>query len=175
MIKLIITGLLSFFSFIVYAQVNNNDETTHTSEETSLLPDTHLGKEILPPQVSTGFLNRNPEIEHAKWSQDGENYAATFEKEGTTIRSEYNYDGTWIGDFTVIEKSEVPSAVIQQVEHDYQNKNIEDIYKVETEDGVLYQFSLSNGADENIVRFDNEGNQVEIGESLNNKKMDDSE
>lgn len=154
---------LTIFSFTTFAQTGE-----------PLLQDTPLREDQLPPQVSSQFQKHNPEIEHATWTQEGENYAASYEKEGKNIRSEYNYDGTWIGDFRPIDMSEVPSAVIQQVEEEFSDYQIQETYSVETEEGRLYQFLVSDGTDENSIRFDEDGNQVEIGESLDNEIMEDS-
>jgi len=168
-----ITAAFFLCSITVFAQLNTNEQITTNRDDSDLLPDTHLGKEILPPQVSTGFLNRNPEIKHANWAQDGENYIVTYEREGETMLSKYNYDGTWTGDFSPIEKDDVPDAVSQQLERDYQEHQIEEAFKVETEEGVHYQFVVSDETGENSIRFDAEGNQVEIGESMNNEIMED--
>lgn len=171
--KLLLVFTVLFLSITAFAQLNKDDKNPTNRDDTSILPDTHLGKGILPPQVSTEFLNRNPEIEHAEWIQDGENYIATFEKDGENVRSEFNYDGTWIGDFSAVDEHDIPAAVKQQLDSDFQEYTITESYKVETDEGVHYHFLVSDGNDENAVRFDAEGNQVEIAESMNNEKKDD--
>jgi hypothetical protein len=170
--------LIFTFAFICcfqlgFAQIDNPEDTTTSPIGSSLDPDTPLQEDQLPPQVASGFHNRNPEIEHATWYQNGENYAATFEKGGETLRSEFNYDGTWIGDYRNIDETEIPGPVKQQLDKDYQGYQIEEAFSVETEEGIMYQFSVSDGMQENTLRFDSEGNEVEIAESMNNKKMED--
>jgi uncharacterized protein YxeA len=143
--------------------------------ETSLIPETPLQEDQLPPQVSSEFQINNPEVKHATWTQNGENYVATFESEGAVVRSEYNYDGTWIGNFHPVDEAEIPAAVKKQLDKNYQGQQIEEAYKVETQEGIHYQFSVSDGEQENYIRFDPDGNQVEIAESMNNEKMEDPE
>lgn len=172
---LLVAGFLTFFSVTAFAQLNKADTTGHTTPHNNLLPDTHLGKGILPPQVSTGFLDRNPEIEHATWEQDGENYIANFEKDGKKMRTKYNYDGTWIADFILIDISEVPEVITKKVETEHNNKNVEEVYKLESEDGIRYQLSVSDGTEETSLRFDEEGNEVEIAEDTNTENVNDND
>ncbi len=155
-------------SFNLSAQINEMGDLALDEDKESLLFDVPLREENLPPQVSSQFHDKYPAIEQATWTQNGENYAATFNHNGQAVRSEYNYDGAWIGDFTVIDLEKVPEAVKNQFSETLQGYDVQEAFEVKTEEGTLYQFLVSDGDQQESVRFDEEGKQVEIAESMDN-------
>lgn len=157
---LYIIGLFYLTMSVVHAQINTTDESATTPYQEIIKDQTPITSEELPPQVSGSFDERFPHTDHPVWYREGDNYSASFEREGKRLRSDFSTEGTWKGDYSSIEKNDLPKNVQIYLEEHLNDQNISQVYEVERETGRGYEIHLSD-EEKTILAFDQQGNLVE--------------
>ncbi|MEO5571357.1 MAG: PepSY-like domain-containing protein [Bacteroidia bacterium] len=125
-------------------------------------------KKIKAPLVAESVLNAYKEkykkLEVKSWYQDGDMYAAVFDKGESTFKAYFNSDGKWIKTSAKIKESQVSATVKKSIKNtEWSDWKMSECYKVETpEFKKLFELHLKKGKEIKILSFDAAGKAVDI-------------
>lgn len=122
-------------------------------------------KEALVPQsVLNSYKEKYKKLEVKSWLQDGENYAAAFDKGESTYKATFTSDGKWIQSSTKVKEEAVSGAVKKSIKNtEWKDWKISQSYKVETpEFKKLFVLHMKKGKEKKILTFDPLGKAVDI-------------
>ena len=107
----------------------------------------------VPAAVKTAFTKQYPGVT-AKWEKENGKYEAGFKKNGSTMSTLYNEDGTLTETEVDIKVADLPAAVIAYVKEHYKGKSIKEGAKITKADGTVNYEAEVDGKD---VIFDESG------------------
>jgi len=93
-----------------------------------------------PDAVKETFQKKYPGEDDPDWHQDDHgNYESNFKIDGIKYRADFNADGSWIETETSIDEDDLPKAIREAIERDYEDSEISEIEKVDHHSkGIFY-------------------------------------
>lgn len=100
-----------------------------------------------PAPVQTAFKAKFPNVQKAKWDQEGEGeWEAEFKMNGKEMSANFNSDGTWLETETEIKTADLPQAVKDAIASQFAGYKMEEASLVETPDvAAAYEVELEKG------------------------------
>src|ERR1041384_4805688 len=119
---------------------------------------------LVPESVLNGYKEKYKKAEVKNWYQDGDMYAAVFDKGESTFRASFNSDGKWIKTSTKIKEAQVSTVVKKAIKNtEWAEWKMSEAYKVETpEFKKLFELQLKKGKEMKVLSFDPTGKAVDI-------------
>lgn len=124
-----------------------------------LLSFTACNKEVEAPlKVKDAFTKKFPTATNVEWEKESDTeWEAEFKFNGKEHSSNFMQDGTWVETEYEISKSEIPQAVMNAINTDFEGYEIEEVEIVETKDGLAYEMAIEKGELEMEVVIDENG------------------
>ena len=119
---------------------------------------------LVPESVLNGYKEKYKKVEVKNWYQDGDMYAAVFDKGENTFKASFNSDGKWIKTSTKIKEAQVGTAVKKSIKNtEWAEWKMSECYKVETpEFKKLFELHMKKGKEIKVLSFDPAGKAVDI-------------
>lgn len=107
-----------------------------------------------PEAVKTSFQTKYPGENDPDWEVDANgNYESHFKIDGIKYRADFKPDGSWIETETSIDKKDLPKAIKDKIEKDFDGK-ITEIEKVEHHSkGTFYDVEFKQKGKNKDVEF----------------------
>ena len=125
-----------------------------------LISFTACDKEASAPQkVKDIFAQKFPNATDVEWEKESDTeWEARFKLNGKEYSSNFMQDGTWVETEYEVSESDIPQAVLDAINTNFEGYEVEDIELTETKDGKAYEFSIEKDGDEVEVIIDSSGN-----------------
>jgi hypothetical protein len=135
-----------------------------TSFNISFAQEKKVKAALVPESVLNGYKEKYKKVEVKNWYQDGDMYAAVFDKGESTFKASFNSDGKWIQTSTKIKEAQVSTTVKKAIKNtEWSEWKINECYKVETpEYKKLFELHLKKGKETKTLSFDPTGKAVDI-------------
>ena len=91
-------------------------------------------------------------VTNVTWSQAGNLYRAAFVQDGKTIYAYYSTDGVLVTVAHGISVSELPARLQKDVKNLSDDYRIVELYRMETENGIEFCATLSNGKEVKVLQ-----------------------
>lgn len=125
----------------------------------------------VPQKVKDTFAMKFPNATEVEWDEESDTeWEAEFDLDGKEYSSNFMNDGTWVETEYEVSESDIPKAVLDAMNTDFEGYEVEDIEFTETKDGKAYEFSIEKGEDELEVIIDAQGNIL-----IKEKKQEDED
>lgn len=111
-----------------------------------------------PDAVKKTFQAKYPGENEPDWHKDDHgNYESHFKIDGIKYRADFNADGSWIETETNIDESDLPKAIKERIENDFDGK-ITEIEKVEHHSkGTFYDVEFKRKGKNKDIEFTSDG------------------
>lgn len=111
-----------------------------------------------PDAVKKSFQAKYPGENDPDWHQDSHGYFEShFKIDGVKYRADFNADGSWIETETNIKKKDLPKAIREKIETDFDGE-ISEIEKVEHHlKGTFYDVEFKRKGKNKDVEFKSDG------------------
>lgn len=117
----------------------------------------------IPDKVLNAFMQKYPSVTEKKWSLDSHrNYEVKFKLKGIKHRADFDCkSGNWIETEVNIKYNDLPKAVRESVQANYNKEKISEIEKVEHHlKGHFYDVEFVVKGKKFDIEFDEKGNVV---------------
>lgn len=120
-----------------------------------------LGFGQVPDVVQTAFKAKHAGAATADWQQKAENWQATFQKDGQTLKAVFDAQGAWLKTKWDIAINVLPSTIQEQLSSKYAGFTVYEAEKIEQADGtILYEAGIKNDAKELEVEWSEAGEMI---------------
>jgi len=117
--------------------------------------------EKAPQKVQSAFTTKFPDAKNIEWDKENETeWEAEFKIEGKEYSANFTSEGVWKETEYEIKQSEIPAAVKQTLDTEFNGYEIEESEISETSKGKVYEFELEQGETNLIVAITLEGKIV---------------
>lgn len=119
---------------------------------------------LVPESVLSAYKEKYKKLEVKNWYQNGDMYAAMFEKGDNDFKATFNSDGKWIQTSTKIKEAQVSGAVKKSLKNtEWGEWKMQECYKVENpEYKKLFELHLKKGKEVKVLSFDPTGKAIDI-------------
>lgn len=116
--------------------------------------------------VKQAFNQKFPNAQKVSWDKENNNeWEAEFRQNGLEYSANYSLDGQWLETESEIESIKVPAQVSQNMAKDYPDARVKEVFKVEREEGIFYEYEFKlNGKTQEVV-YNSSGNKVKTHQS----------
>lgn len=115
--------------------------------------------ENAPQKVKDTFTQKFPNATDVEWEKESDTeWEAEFELNGKDYSSNFMQDGTWVETEYEVSKTNIPQAVKDAINANFEGYEIEEAESVETKDGKAYELAIERGEEELEVVIDVQGN-----------------
>lgn len=102
-----------------------------------------------PTEVTTAFSQKFPTAKKVKWDKENETeWEAEFKMNGKEFSANFTSEGIWKETENEISEAEIPLAVKQTLESEFNGYKIEESEISITKDGKVYEFALEKDESE---------------------------
>lgn len=131
------------------------------------------GKIIVPIKVQESFEIKFSNIKKVQWESEANNeWEAEFKKNGNEYSAKFNKEGVWLETEYEIKIKNLPEAVKNKIQNNYNGYKIEEAEHISTPKyEVVFEIEIENGVLEIELIIDSEGNII----SEKNTTVDDDE
>jgi len=124
----------------------------------------HVSASKLPAPVSAAFAKKFSDVKSVKWTKDGSDYQADFNKEGKMTLASFDDQGNWIRTGMQITAKELPDAVTRAIEKFYHKYKVTACAQVaDSEHASYYEVIAVRGSEILELHFDTTGGELEVG------------
>jgi hypothetical protein len=113
----------------------------------------------VPATVQASFKGANPEAKNVDWKMKDGAYKAKFKVNGMNHIASYDANGKVTSTGMEIKEAELPAAVLSAVKLAYQDRSIDDVYKVDKNGSTQYMVKLK-GSPETKLMYSPEGQVI---------------
>lgn len=114
--------------------------------------------ETAPEAVKAAFKQKFPDVKEAKWEKEHDNeWEADFKMGGKKYSASFKNDGTWIETEHEIGVADVPEAVKNTLDSEFDGYKVEESEMAETPSETVYEFELEKGKSEIEVAIGADG------------------
>lgn len=115
----------------------------------------------VPQVVADAFHTRFPNAAKQKWEKENATeYECEFHSGKAEMSAKYDQAGKWLETETEIKASDLPAAVQQTIQKQYNDYKLKEAEVVETPEGKLYEAELSKGGKVTELRLSADGRVV---------------
>ncbi len=135
----------------------------------------HVSSSKLPAPVSAAFAKKFNDVKSVKWTKDGSDYQADFNKEGKMTLASFDDQGNWIRTGVQLAAKELPDAVTRAIAKFYHKYKVTACAQVaDTEHDIYYEVIAVKGAEILELHFANNGSELRMeGEKEKDEKDND--
>ncbi|WP_142784322.1 PepSY-like domain-containing protein [Changchengzhania lutea] len=114
-----------------------------------------------PEAVKKSFQAKYPGENDPDWEKDSNgNYESHFKIDGIKYRADFKPDGMWIETESSIEKKDLPKAIREKIENDYEGE-ITEIEKVDHHSkGIFYDVEFKQKGKNKDIEFKADGSVI---------------
>ncbi|MGB7786043.1 MAG: PepSY-like domain-containing protein [Salinimicrobium sp.] len=115
------------------------------------------------------FEQKFPNARSVSWEKehDGE-WEAEFKLDGKKYSANFKENGTWLETESEIQENEVPAVVSGAMKAEFPAAKVNEVYKVERQDGISYEYEIKLNGKKQEVIFDSSG-------TMQKKKAEENE
>lgn len=117
----------------------------------------------VPQAVQEAFHKKFPNASQVEWGKENPaEYEAEFVQHGTRMSANFTADGSWKETETVIDRADLPEAVLATLSSDFADADVREAARIENAEGTLYEVEVGSSAS---MEEENEGYEEEEGDS----------
>lgn len=116
-----------------------------------------LAEKSVPAVVVNAFQQQFPNPSDVEWEKENDLYKVEFEQNNQEREAWINAGGQVVRQSLEIEEAELPAAVRQGIQRDYNGYRIDEIERMEENGVVSYAVELDNRSDEVEVIYSSSG------------------
>lgn len=128
-----------------------------------------INESDVPANVKNALANSFG-IKSAKWDKENENFEANFKEKGKETSVVFDATGVILETEVEINKSGLPTAVLEILKKDYADAKIEEVAKIDAKGIITYEVEVAIGEDTFDLIFDTHGKLIK-----KEKKEDDDD
>lgn len=112
-----------------------------------------------PEAVKTSFQQKYPGENDPDWhTDDNGNFESSFKKDGKSYRADFTPEGKWVETERSVDLEDLPKAVKQRIESDFEGEDITEIEEVQHADkGLFYDVEFKRPGKNLDVEISPEG------------------
>ncbi len=116
-------------------------------------------KSTVPGNVKAAFLQKFPTVKKVSWDKENDTeWEAEFKMNGQEYSANFSSEGVWMETEYEINKKDIPTAVKQTLDSEFNGYDIEEAEISETTQGKVYEFALEKSDTDMEVAISPEGN-----------------
>ncbi len=123
-------------------------------QESYLTPST----DEIPSNIQASFQAKYREAVNVHWVIKEDRYKIRFEQGGEEMFAYYDRRGHWIKSFTKLTQKELPKAISQYLDSQYNSHELAKFYLKDTPNGTFYLLAVKKDQKYIWLEFDLEGN-----------------
>ncbi|WP_268036196.1 PepSY-like domain-containing protein [Algoriphagus sp. PAP.12] len=133
--------------------------------------DSEKSNKEVPMTVKEAFGSRFPEAKNVEWGRENEEeWEAEFSLEGHEYSSNFSNSGDWLETETEVAIDEIPADIINLLNQEFTDYDLEFSERVESPEGIAYEFGIEVDEDEYEVLIDSRG---KIEKKIENESDED--
>ena len=130
----------------------------------------------VPAKVKAAFTQKFPTAKKAKWDKENATeWEVEFKMNGKEYSANYTSDGVWKETEYEIKKSDIPAAVKQTLNKEFNGYDMEESEISETPEGKVYEFALEKNDKDLEVAIAPNGTVVKKEGKKENDEENDNE
>lgn len=110
-----------------------------------------------PQQVKDAFKQKFPDAKNVSWEMEEGEWEAEFKKDTDSYSATFSEEGKWKETEKEITEKQVPETPMKALKAKYGDAEIEEISRVESEDGISYEFEIEQNEQVTEVLIDANG------------------